>query len=186
MNKELISYLKKDRKVNKTFIEKLEKVGFEVEYGKYSYWDNQDYVKIGRQKVWLVCEKRDGNSSYVTYRYQNNVISDIYEALEEEKAKAEKADAQVEEFFQKLGECKTLTIEQKVANWLDDVREENEEEQKAGTFERDDEYLEIVNQTWKQIRQFISDESELVKKYTMCHASFFPISENENYDGDLG
>lgn len=102
MNK-TIEYLKKDRKVNKTFIAKLEKVGFEIEYGKYSYWDSQEYVRIGRQKVWLVCEKREGNSSYVTYRYQNNVISDIYEALEEEKAKAEKADAQVEEFFQKLG-----------------------------------------------------------------------------------
>jgi uncharacterized coiled-coil protein SlyX len=186
MNKELIGYLKKDRKVNKTFIEKLEKVGFEVEYGKYGYWDNQDYVRIGRQKVWLVCEKRDGNSSYVDYRYQNNVISDIYEALAEEKQKAEKADQQVEEFFQKLGENKELPIEQKIANWLDEVREENEEEQKTGTFEKDDNYLEKINQTWEKVSQFIPNDSELIQKYTACHASFFPVKVNENYDGDLG
>ena len=100
--KQTIEYLNKDRKVNKTFIEKLEKVGLEINYGTYSYWNNQEYVQIGRKKVWLVCSKCEGNTSYITYRYQNNVISDIYEAIEEEAKKAKKADAQIEEFFKKL------------------------------------------------------------------------------------
>lgn len=101
--KKSIEYLSKDRKVNKTFMAKLEKVGLEIQYGKYSYWDSQEYVQIGRKKVWLVCEGTAYGSSYVKYRYQNNVISDIYEAIREETDKAEKADAQVEEFFIKLG-----------------------------------------------------------------------------------
>lgn len=101
--KQTIDFLNKDRKVNKTFMEKLEKVGLEIQYGKYSYWDSQEYVQIGRKKVWLVCEKTEGNSNYIDYRYQNNVIKDIIQTIEEEKARAEQADAQVEEFFNKLG-----------------------------------------------------------------------------------
>ena len=100
--KNTIQYLKKDRHVNKTFLLKLEAVGLEVEYGKYSYWDNQEYVQIGRKKIWLVCEKWQNNSGSVYYRYQNNVIHDIVETIENEKAKAEKADARVDLFFEKL------------------------------------------------------------------------------------
>lgn len=102
--KNAIEFLKKDRKVNGTFIEKLKNVGLEIEYGKYNYWDNQPYIRIGREKVWLVCSKTESGSTYLADRYQNNVINDIVEAIEEEVKYTEKADAKVEEFFQKL--CK--------------------------------------------------------------------------------
>ena len=46
--KETLEFLKRDRKVNQTFMDKLAKVGLEVSYGTYSYWDNQEYVQIGR------------------------------------------------------------------------------------------------------------------------------------------
>lgn len=100
--KKTIEYLNKDRKVNKTFMEKLEKVGLEIRFGTYSYWTDQEYVQIGRKKVWLVCEGREGNSQYIQWRYQNNVIADIYETIRGEKVKAEDADNQVQEFFKRL------------------------------------------------------------------------------------
>lgn len=46
--KETIEYLKKDRKVNDTFMKKLQKVGFEIDYTRYGYWDNVECVRIGR------------------------------------------------------------------------------------------------------------------------------------------
>ena len=51
---ETLEFLKKDRKVNQTFLRKLEKVGLEINYGTYLYWDHQEYVQIGREKIWLV------------------------------------------------------------------------------------------------------------------------------------
>lgn len=103
--KKAIEFLKTDRKVNDTFKSKLEKIGLEIQYGKYNYWDNQEYVQIGRTKVWLVCSKTNINdhSTYVTYRYQNNIIKDIEEVVQEEYTRAGKADNQVNEFFIKLG-----------------------------------------------------------------------------------
>lgn len=101
--KETLNYLNKDRKVNAKFMDKLEKVGLEIKYGRYSYWDGQEYVQIGRTKVWLVCEKIISNSSCCDYRYQNNVIKDIEETIRDEKIRAEKSDQQVNEFFEKLG-----------------------------------------------------------------------------------
>jgi hypothetical protein len=100
--KQSIEYLKQDRKVNSAFIKKVESIGLEVEYGTYSYWQGQPYVQIGRKKVWFVAEKCGNGSSYIDNRYQNNVIDDIIEAITDEKAKAEKADKLVEEFFAKL------------------------------------------------------------------------------------
>ena len=46
--KETIEYLKKDRKVNDTFMKKLQKVGFEIDYTRYGYWNNVECVRIGR------------------------------------------------------------------------------------------------------------------------------------------
>ena len=101
--KESIKYLKRDRKVNKAFKEKLEKeIGLEVEYGKFAYWDNQEYVEIGRQRVWLVDTYTENNSSYVGYKFQNDVIEEIQCAIGEEMQLAERADATVKDFFEKL------------------------------------------------------------------------------------
>lgn len=100
--KKAIEYLKKDRLCNDTFEEKLRKVGLDIDYGTYAFWDMQPYVSIGRKKVWLVCEKTESNNTYLARRYQNNVINDIIETITEENERAEKADARVDDFFQKL------------------------------------------------------------------------------------
>ena len=102
--KETLKFLKRDRKINKTFMDKLEKVGLEINYGTYSYWDNQEYVQIGREKIWLVETEysNDGNSFGVAWRYQNDVIKEIIQSINEQKKIAEKADELVNNFFEKL------------------------------------------------------------------------------------
>ena len=44
--RENLEFLKKDRKVNDAFLRKLESVGFEIEYGKFSYWSGQEYITV--------------------------------------------------------------------------------------------------------------------------------------------
>ncbi len=102
--KETLEFLKKDRRVNQTFMDKLEKVGLEINYGTYSYWDNQEYVQIGRERVWLVETKytNNGNNFVIVWRYQNDVIKEIIQTIHEQKKVAEEADALVNDFFEKL------------------------------------------------------------------------------------
>jgi hypothetical protein len=102
--KETLEFLKRDRKVNQTFMDKLTKVGLEVSYGTYSYWDNQEYVQIGRERVWLVETEytNHGNSFGVVWRYQNDVIKEIIQTINEQKKSAEEADELVNNFFEKL------------------------------------------------------------------------------------
>jgi len=45
--RESIEFLKKDRRVNSTFMDKLKSVGIVIEYGQYSYWDHQPYIQVG-------------------------------------------------------------------------------------------------------------------------------------------
>lgn len=87
--KETIEYLKKDRKVNDTFMKKLQKVGFEIDYTRCGYWNNVECVRIGRSCIPLYEThfSDNGNSESLDYRYQNDVIKDIYNALEKEKKK---------------------------------------------------------------------------------------------------
>ncbi len=102
--KETLEFLKKDRRVNQTFMDKLEKVELEINYGTYSYWDNQEYVQIGRERVFLVETKytNNGNSFGVVWRYQNDVIKEIIQTINEQKKFAEEADELVNNFFEKL------------------------------------------------------------------------------------
>lgn len=102
--KETIEFLKRDRKVNRTFMEKLEKVGLEINYGTYSYWDNQEYVQIGRERVWLVEVRysNNGNTSSIVYRYQNDVIREIIKTINQQKKLLEEDDKLVNDFFEKL------------------------------------------------------------------------------------
>lgn len=102
--KETLEFLKRDRKVNQTFMDKLEKVGLKIYYGTYSYWDNQEYVQIGRERVWLVTTEysNHGNDCDVVWRYQNNVIKEIMQVISEQKKVAEEADELVNSFFEKL------------------------------------------------------------------------------------
>lgn len=102
--KNTIEFLKKDRKVNAAFIKRLEKVGLEVFYGTYSYWDSQEYVQIGREKVWLVETTYHGNSMGINFRYQNEVVKEILNTIKTQKEELERADALVENFFSKLEE----------------------------------------------------------------------------------
>lgn len=100
-----LEYLKRNRKVNDTFKEKLQKVGFEIDYRSYGYWSNVECIVIGRSFVPL-SETRfsdNGNSESLDYRYQNDVIKEIYNTLETEKKKAEESDKIVDDFFAKLG-----------------------------------------------------------------------------------
>lgn len=103
--KETIEYLKRNRRVNDTFMKKLQKVGFEISHEKCGYWDNVECVRIGRSCIPLLEThySDDGNSMSLDYKYQNDVIRDIYNALEREKKKAEEADELVNSFFKKLG-----------------------------------------------------------------------------------
>jgi len=102
--KETLEFLKKDRKVNQTFMDKLEKIGLEIQYGTYSYWENQEYVQIGKEKVWLVETEysNHGNNFDVVWRYQNDVIKEILQTINEQKKLAEDADEIVDTFFEKL------------------------------------------------------------------------------------
>lgn len=102
--KETIEFLKRDRKVNEAFISKLESVGLEVNYGSFGYWSHEPYIEVGRELVWLVTIEWDGNTSRCIYRYQNEVIKDIYRAIKEQKKLAEESDQMVNEFFEKF--CK--------------------------------------------------------------------------------
>ena len=95
--KETVEYLKKDRKVNDTFMKKLQKVGFEIDYTRCGYWNNVECVRIGRSCIPLYETHFSDNG------YQNDVIKDIYNALEKEKKKAEESDKMVDDFFAKLG-----------------------------------------------------------------------------------
>lgn len=102
--KEILEFLKRDREVNRTFMGKLEKVGLEINYGTYSYWDNQEYVQIGKERVWLVEIRysNDGNTSSIVYRHQNDVIREIIKTINRQKKLLEESDKLVNDFFEKL------------------------------------------------------------------------------------
>ena len=89
MYKDVLATLKRDRKVNGAFIERLEKNGFEVKYGKFEYWDGQEYIEVGTQKIWLVEMYYSNGSIGVTFRHRNELVQEIKEVLEEEQAKLE-------------------------------------------------------------------------------------------------
>ncbi len=92
-----IEFLKKDRLVNKAFEKRLEKVGLEIKHKPYFPFGNRPYVQIGRKRVWLI-------DSDDTDRYQNDVVKEIINVVNQQKKEAEEADALVEDFFKKLGE----------------------------------------------------------------------------------
>ena len=102
--KETLEFLKRDREVNQTFIKKLKNVGLEINYGTYSYWDNQEYVQIGREKVWLVETRysNNGNTSSIVYKHQNDVIREIIKTINQQKKLLEEDDKLVNDFFNKL------------------------------------------------------------------------------------
>ena len=97
MYKDVLEKLNKDRRVNDKFIQRLENNGFEVKYGKYSYWNGCEYIQIGTQKIWLVEELTENNSSYVEYRYRNDVVEEIKDAIEEQKTELAKEEKLLDE-----------------------------------------------------------------------------------------
>lgn len=101
--KDVLEFLNRDRKVDDKFIERLEKEGFEVYCGKYCYWNNQKYVKIGNERIWLVQEWYEGNNCGLRYRKRNAVVTDIKTAMKEQLEILKKEDEEVENFFKEHG-----------------------------------------------------------------------------------
>ena len=75
--RESIEFLKRDRRVNSIFMDKLKSDGIDIEYGQYRYWDHQPYIQVGRSIVWLVEEKCEGNSTSLISRMQNDVVKEL-------------------------------------------------------------------------------------------------------------
>lgn len=101
MYKDVLQKLNNDRKVDKSFIERLIKNGFEIEYGKYNYWDNQEYIQIGRERVWLVgtYSVEFGSGCYVDYRYRNDVVEDIKDAIDRQNKLLKKEENLIDEIL---------------------------------------------------------------------------------------
>ena len=106
--REDIEFLKHDRSAGTdTFRRKLEEIGLTVYYGDFSYWEHQPYVMIGEEKVFLVKTTYIDSSHFTAvYRSQNDVIKEIKSLLQEEVRAAEKADRNVNEFFNSYKEGK--------------------------------------------------------------------------------
>ena len=101
--RENIEFLKKDRRASsEAFQKKLEEVGLPVYYGEFGYWSHEPYVEVGDRRVYLKESYCIMNSMCLRYRMQNDVIQDILDAIEEEMEKAEEADQNVKNFFEKL------------------------------------------------------------------------------------
>ncbi len=97
--RESIEFLKRDRRVNSTFMDKLESVGIDIKYGQYSYWDHQPYIQVGTSIVWLVEEKCEGNSMSLISRMQNDVVKELKVKIEKEVIAAKTADKEVQNYF---------------------------------------------------------------------------------------
>lgn len=91
MYKDILNELNTDRRIDSKFMERLERNGFEIYYGQYSYWNNQEYILVGTKEIWLVETYNTNNSGTgCCYRYRNDVAEEIKTALEVEKKKLEK------------------------------------------------------------------------------------------------
>lgn len=105
--KKTIEYLNRDRRVTQNFMKKLENIGLEIWYGDYSYWQRQEYVKIGKETIWLVeAFLSPDNSSSVRYRHQNEIIKEIFDTIEKQKESIEKKDEFVNNFFKAMQNVK--------------------------------------------------------------------------------
>ena len=101
--RENIEFLKKDRRASsEAFQKKLEEVGLPVYYGEFGYWNHEPYVEVGSRRVYLKESYCTMGSLCLRYRMQNDVIQDILNAIEEEMEKAEEADQNVKNFFERL------------------------------------------------------------------------------------
>ena len=82
MYKDVLEKLKKDRRIDKKFIKRLEKKGFKIDYDKFNYWDGCEYIQIENQKIWLVEMLYKNRSACVEYRWRNDVIEEIKHVIE--------------------------------------------------------------------------------------------------------
>ena len=101
MYKDVLQTLNNDRKVDRNFIKRLEKNGFEIELGKYDYWDNQEYIQIGTGRVWLVrtYPVEFGSGMYIDYRYRNEVVEDIKYTIEKQKELLNEENSLIDEML---------------------------------------------------------------------------------------
>ncbi|MGL5765427.1 MAG: hypothetical protein ACRCX8_07285 [Sarcina sp.] len=90
MYKDILQKLNNDRVVDSKFIERLEKNGFQIFYGEFSYWQGQQYVEVGKEKIWLVETYNAPNyGTGLCNRYRNEVVEEIKLALNSEELRLE-------------------------------------------------------------------------------------------------
>lgn len=91
MYKDVLHELNYDRRVDSSFISRLENNGFDIEYGHFEYWNSQPYLEIGLSTVWLVETYSVPNSGTgVRYRTRNDVAYEIKETIAREQRRLAK------------------------------------------------------------------------------------------------
>ena len=101
--KENIEFLKRDRSASsEVFQKKLEAIGLKIFYGEFGYWENEPYVKIGDERVYLVQACCEYDNTYIGWRKQNDVISEIKNAIKREVINEQAADENVQRFFEAI------------------------------------------------------------------------------------
>lgn len=95
-----LEFLGKNRRVNDSFKDRLEKVGFEICYGSYSYWNNCEYVQIGEERIYLVKERTTQGQTSCVWRRQIEVIEDIIYYIKKEEERLQIEDRKIEKFFE--------------------------------------------------------------------------------------
>ena len=100
MYKDILQTLNNDRRVDDSFMERLDKNGFRICYGKFEYWNNQPYIKIGKKTIWLVeiCYS-DYGGCMCSYKYRNEVVEDIKTTIEQEKKILEEETKMIDEIL---------------------------------------------------------------------------------------
>lgn len=101
--KEELKFLGRNRSAkSESFQKRLEKAGFEIEYGRFGYWDYVPFVKIGDSKVFLYKSYTNNGNTSCIWRNQIDIINEIIETIEFEHDKQQDIDEKVEKFFEKL------------------------------------------------------------------------------------
>lgn len=101
--KEELEFLGKNRSAeSESFQKRLEKAGFEIDYGRFSYWDCIPFIRIGNCKVFLCESYVENGTTYCDWKKQIDVVNEIIEKIELEHDKQKNIDEKIEHFFEKL------------------------------------------------------------------------------------
>lgn len=96
-----------NRRINSDFKEKLEDAGLEVHYGKYDYWDCQEYVLIGAKRVWLVETYNTDNNGYgVCFRMKRDFLKELEDTINSEYTEIIEDERLEDKVFKELEKIK--------------------------------------------------------------------------------